>query len=136
MAVDTMKHKEMIRRVEALDPDAAEYLRTAEGIIESDMLDACMIWSNTPQGHAYWRGIRERLTGSMYRLSRNGWHGYADLIERVRAIDSDAADYLNLYAYKKVYFVPGFDLSRCFVFDETPQGHKYWWGIYEMLPRG
>jgi hypothetical protein len=66
-------------------------------------------------------------------MKRNEWHDYADLIEQVRAVDDKAAIYLDFVAPFKRYFVPGGDLSACFVFCETPQGHDYWVQIADRL---
>jgi hypothetical protein len=66
-------------------------------------------------------------------MKRNDWHDYADLIEQVRAVDNAAAVYMDFVAPFSSGFVPGGDLSNCYVFCETPQGHDYWWQIIERL---
>ena len=67
-----MKLKELIEAVRAIDENAAEYLEheapklNSYGSGEGDVfnafpLDSIMAWSETPQGHDYWRNIRNLL---------------------------------------------------------------------------
>lgn len=59
---------------------------------------------------------------------------YQDLIERVRKIDEDAAEYL---AGDEVKRLPTFAqedmLTACFFFGYTPQGFTYWYKIAALL---
>ena len=58
---------------------------------------------------------------------------YLNLVDRVRKIDENAADYL-LY---EAPHLPGFadypKLCSVFAWTETPQGHAYWENIAQQL---
>ncbi len=55
----------LIARVEAIDKDAAEYLRTnvfkLRGGAQSNSLDSCFVFAETPQGHRYWKNIADKI---------------------------------------------------------------------------
>ena len=51
---------------------------------------------------------------------------YSGLIDRVRKIDSKAADYMENGARALQGFSPGVLLLSCFAWSDTPQGHPYW----------
>jgi hypothetical protein len=58
---------------------------------------------------------------------------YADLIERVRKIDSEAADYMEEEAPKLCDFNESNVLWDCFIWMHTPQGTDYWADISDKL---
>lgn len=58
---------------------------------------------------------------------------YKGLIERVRRIDRQAAEYLENEAPSLMWFLYDAKLGRCFLWCETPQGHDYWERINELL---
>jgi hypothetical protein len=62
-------YKELIKRVEEIDSEAAQYLRkeayNVSGFRECGDLNYVMIWNKTPQRHAYWSKI-------YYQLSEGG----------------------------------------------------------------
>jgi len=51
---------------------------------------------------------------------------YSGLIDRVRKIDSKAADYMQSEARALLRFSPGVSLLNCFAWSDTPQGRPYW----------
>lgn len=56
------------------------------------------------------------------------------LIQRVRRIDPQAAAYLQQVNDENP--TSNFNISwisSCFVWSDTPQGHKYWWRIEDIL---
>ena len=75
-------------------------------------------------------------------MSRD-YGGYQLLIDRVRKVDSDAADYM-LYVLpvipwtenKNLCFAPRQDLASCFRWAWTPQGHRYWRRINDTINGG
>lgn len=53
-------------KVEKLDPAAARYMRDPATQLKEDFsykgdLMACFIWGETPQGHAYWSQLQDRV---------------------------------------------------------------------------
>jgi hypothetical protein len=60
-------YQELIERVRVLDAEAAEYLetkaRSSDSHVLTNMLSGSFIWDRTPQGHAYWDAIDEKLHG-------------------------------------------------------------------------
>jgi hypothetical protein len=58
---------------------------------------------------------------------------YLALIERVRAIDPEAAEYLEGPCRDLDDFEPGWDLMAVMVWSDTPQGHEYWCNICDLL---
>ena len=59
---------------------------------------------------------------------------YQRLIKQVRQIDREAAEYLENEAPKRADFIRySYDLSECFSFRNAPQGHPYWWQIFDKL---
>lgn len=58
---------------------------------------------------------------------------YAALIERVRALDPDAARYMETEARTLESFTPHGALDSCFIWDEATQGHSYWGDIEGRL---
>jgi hypothetical protein len=64
---------------------------------------------------------------------------YERLIEKVREIDEDAANYLNTEARKLSSFSElhcpsaAIRLLSAFTWRETPQKHDYWFNIYRKL---
>jgi hypothetical protein len=61
---------------------------------------------------------------------------YVDLCRRVAKIDKDAAQYLITSARELPIFVLSDDLSSCFLWIDTPQGHRYWSNLYKKLVLG
>jgi len=51
---------------------------------------------------------------------------YKELVERVRGLDPEAAEYMETEAPKLERFYPSGALAGCFVWDHTPQGQEYW----------
>lgn len=65
---------------------------------------------------------------------------YAELVEKVRAIDPDAAAYMVwltrwLITPEELDFFQSADLITAFLWACTPQGHYYWNNINERLRR-
>jgi hypothetical protein len=64
-------YQELISKVRAIDPKAAEYLdngaRTLETFSPGDSLIGCFIWDESPQRHEYWSHIREDLEKDLRR---------------------------------------------------------------------
>lgn len=60
---------------------------------------------------------------------------YYELIERVRAIDEDAAEYMLAEAplIGDINFVDDANVDECFMWDQTRQGHEYWQRIHMKL---
>jgi len=66
------------------------------------------------------------------------YRGYQLLIDRVKKIDCDAANYLlhvlPVQTRKSNYrFNPNQDLAACFLWSWTPQGNTYWLKIDTAL---
>lgn len=61
------EYKELIERVRLIDPAAAEYLegdaRKLGDFQPHENLISVMFWGDTPQGHEYWSGINQKLSG-------------------------------------------------------------------------
>lgn len=66
---------------------------------------------------------------------------YARLIQEVAKVDRKAALWManKLPGYNKKHpvcsFLPDGNLARCFVWEETPQGHDYWADICREIWR-
>lgn len=58
---------------------------------------------------------------------------YNKLIDAVREIDKEAADYLEFEAPKLRDWSPSRNLSGVMYWKETPQGGRYWANIYDDL---
>ena len=59
---------------------------------------------------------------------------YLDLIQRVAEVDIKAALYLRHEAQELTGFEPSGLLTCCFIFSETPQGHRFWFDLnYKLL---
>jgi hypothetical protein len=61
--------------------------------------------------------------------------GYSKLIENVRIISKDAAEYLETKAPKLEGFSYRRDLNSCFMWSKTPQGFTYWNNLNEALQK-
>ena len=59
--------------------------------------------------------------------------GYLKLVNKVKKVDKEAAKYLREEAPKLKDFGLGKNLSWCFIWEDTPQGHKYWQRVEEAL---
>ena len=58
---------------------------------------------------------------------------YIELIDRVRKIDGEAADYLETEAKELRDFKESDQLTECFYWDESEQGFDYWDEIADKL---
>jgi hypothetical protein len=58
---------------------------------------------------------------------------YLLLIEEVRQIDKEAALYLEKEAREITGFNEDGNLSRCFCWEDSKQGHVYWYTIHKKL---
>ena len=58
---------------------------------------------------------------------------YQELIERVRKIDKEAAEYLEEEAMLLPYFTPKAILRYCFFYTDAPQGQLYWQNLSKQL---
>jgi hypothetical protein len=58
---------------------------------------------------------------------------YLELVERVRVIDEDAADYMLDDARALKDFEPLCNLAYVFTWADSPQGHDYWSEISRKL---
>ncbi len=58
---------------------------------------------------------------------------YKVLVEKVREIDEDAAEFLLHEAPKMESWVDRSDLASCFLWKASPQGRLYWANIAETI---
>ena len=58
---------------------------------------------------------------------------YEELIQCVEGFNTEAAEYLRTDARNLKDFVEFGDLSRCFHWEDTPQGRRYWNNIYTQV---
>jgi len=58
---------------------------------------------------------------------------YLELIERVRAIDQEAAEYLEGPCRELEDFCLGGELWEIITWNDTPQGHYYWSDLCDKL---
>ena len=58
---------------------------------------------------------------------------YQELIERVRKIDKEAAEYLERDAPVLKSFAPADNLHACFIWATTPKGEQYWNNLSYLL---
>ncbi len=58
---------------------------------------------------------------------------YVNLIERVREIDPEAAEYLSGPARELREFTPCRDIVSLFLWSDTPQGPEYWNALSNRL---
>ena len=67
-----MSYEDLCKRVEKIDPEAAEYMRgeakKLPDFSEYSNINDCFYWINTPQGFNYWWGIEEKLNGGQDML--------------------------------------------------------------------
>jgi hypothetical protein len=62
-----MNYSELIQVVKKIDPDAAIYMDNEARYLDSFCIDVCgsllgnFIWSETPQGSAFWVDINDRV---------------------------------------------------------------------------
>ena len=123
---------DLIERVRLIDQEAAEFLRggvcRCDNVQFSGVLSGCFIWAKTPQGHRYWEDIEQKLD-----RSNSNEEKYQELIEKVKKISPFAADYLKEKAINLPEFEYDSELSGCFYWDDTPQGHDYWKIIDKIL---
>lgn len=54
---------------------------------------------------------------------------YQILINEVRVVDPEAAEYLERGAPRLTDFAHSGNLADCFTWCDTPQGHYYWYSI-------
>lgn len=60
-------------------------------------------------------------------------NGYKALAKRVAIIDPKAAVYMLTDALELESFIFSPQLRESFTFDETPQGHSYWYNICQQF---
>jgi len=56
--------------------------------------------------------------------------GYTQLVERVRAVNEEAATYMNFQAPALASFQQSSKLPHAFAWDSTPQGQDFWLDIF------
>lgn len=67
----TEEYRELVEKVRAIDPAAAEYMLTGALDLPSfsgdaQRLDEAFIWSHSPHGHKYWQGIYGTIIDKEY----------------------------------------------------------------------
>lgn len=71
-------HEELIQQVEAIDPEAAEYLRTEarelESFTECAVLNGVFIWDDSPQGHDYWNDLYTQVYAIELGMEEEEFH--------------------------------------------------------------
>lgn len=66
--------------------------------------------------------------------SREEFNDFVELIKKIWVINEEAARKLTK---ADGYTFPSFsysgDLSECFMWDRTSEGHDYWYGIFDII---
>ena len=71
-----LSYMDLVQKVLKLDASAAEYMlgdaRATEGFRYTGDLGHCFTWWRTPQGHEYWKALRDKLRhNEQYELLRD-----------------------------------------------------------------
>lgn len=66
LVIDRNDYFSLVAKVRAIDPEAAAHMEhIALGNLQSFVYDGdlrcAFLWEETPQGHAFWQGIAEKL---------------------------------------------------------------------------
>lgn len=94
---------------------------------ESDEIVDWLESGNEPDKYTLWQVSRvEKTVEAGATLDPVGEMQYRQLIERVRKIDSVAAEYMEGPGREQERCNPRADLSEVMVWSETPQGYEYW----------
>jgi len=130
---------DLVERTRQLDPNAAQYLMYEAQHLDSfrpkDNLNDCFTWSATPQGDDYWEHLYYQVPKASKIRSRREifTQHYLELIEAVRKIDLQAAEYMENDAHKLHSFRTGRRLRNVFDWPATPQGSHFWEKITKTL---
>lgn len=89
------------------------------------------ICDRTPQGFEYWRSVESKLEVLPEYIE---FQGYMELVRRVEKIDPVAGAFMRYLLNTEGDTLSCSDsLSECFLWYDTPQGHKYWAELEEKL---